>query len=557
MGKGIKIYKNGVIYTVTGEKWEDNPAEAMVVDEHGNIIAIGSNKIIEDFEIDDADISDINGNVVLPGFVDSHVHAPGKALSELFEINLFGLTEKDETIAAIKAYIDAHPEMDAYWGSGFNFGMTGDNGESACAAWLDEICPDKEISIRSYDLHSRWVNSCLMKNRGINRETVTKGIGNIHRDKDGNPTGLFTDVRDIGLPDPEYSHEQVLQAFERFVLTMNNWGYTSITSIMPLPAGKYSDYNLLSDAGKLTLRVNGSGFIKPCTAEQDLENLKKLKAETESDILKIRTAKFMIDGVLEGFTAYLNEPYSIEVGKGEQYYGKPEWEKDALEEIFSKVIKEGFQVHCHTIGDAAVHMTLDAIESALQESDGTDTRNVLTHLEVVDKEDIPRFGKLGIISAIQTFWHFKEPGFFEPVEVKAIGRDRAEHIYPAKSFIKAGGRITNSGDFPVSSVNNPFWGIEAGVTRNVYNEEYYGVKIDGPDDERYLLNPDERLTVAEMIEAYTINGAYQMFREDEFGSLEKGKKADFIVIDKDPFKIKTTEIHTIKILSVYFNGERI
>lgn len=552
-----KIYMNAKVYTVDGENWEKIPQEAIAIDKEGKILAVGKNSEIKALTQEDTEVVDLNGATVLPGFIDSHVHAPGTAYSELYDINLFGLTEKEETLSAIKNFIEKHPEMDSYWGTGFNFGMLDADGNSPCAAWLDEVCPDKEISIRSYDMHSRWVNSLFMKNNGIDKNTKLKGIGNIHRDADGNPTGLFTDASELGLPDPSYTPEQILTALERFIKTMNAWGYTSISSVMPLMNMTYDYYNALEKKGLLTLRVNGSGFIKSDAPLKHLEDLKKLKANVETDLLKIRTAKFLIDGVLEGFTAYLSEPYSEEIGKGENYRGKPEWQEDALNEIVKEVADAGFQMHFHSIGDAATHMVLDAFENAQTSAPEKEYRNVITHLELVSEEDILRFGKLNVIAAIQTFWHFKEPDFYEPVKVKAIGAERAEKTYPAKSFIKAGAVITNSGDYPVSSINNPFWGIQAGVTRNVYDEKYFGVEIDSTDDPKYLLGPDERLSIAEMIEAYTINGAYQMFRENEVGSLKAGKYADLIIIDKDPFAIDVCDIHNISILRTCFQGEEV
>lgn len=548
------IYRNGKIYTVAGKGWEKRSEEAMAIDCVGKILAVGDFSSLKQYALSDTEIIDLEGATVFPGFVDSHVHAPGTAYSELYDINLFGLTEKKETLEAIRDFIEAHPEMDAYWGSGFNFGMLDEDGNPPCAAWLDAICPDKEISLRSYDMHSRWVNSVVMKNYGIDKETQTKGIGNIHRDVAGNPTGLFTDVRDINLPEVSYTPEQILTALKLFVKTMNAWGYTSISSIMPLMNMTYDYYNTLEEQGGLTLRVNGSGFIKPTNPKGDLEDLQELKGKVETELLKIRTAKFLVDGVLEGFTAFLSEPYSEAIGKGKHYRGKPEWKEEELNDIVKAIIEAGFQMHFHSVGDSATHMVLNALEKGQKNLPGEEFRNVITHLEVVDEADIPRFGRLNVIAAIQSFWHFKEPEFYEPVKVKAIGAERAERTYPAKSFIKAGAVITNSGDYPVSSVNNPFWGIEAGVTRNVYNEEYFGVKINSADDPQYLLAPEERLSIAEMIEAYTINGAYQMFREGEIGSLEKGKYADFIVVDQDPFTIDVCHIHDIRVLYTYFQG---
>ena len=134
-----------------------------------------------------------------------------------------------------------------------------------------------------------------------------------------------------------------------------------------------------------------------------------------------------------------------------------------------------------------------------------------------------------------------------------LGKERAEKEYPAKSLAESGAVLTASGDYPVSPSNNPFHGIQAGVTRNIYNDDYER-ELQGPDDERFLLGAHERLTLKQMIEAYTINGAYELFREDEIGSIEPGKKADLIVIDKDIFNIDVLDIHNIVVEQTIFNG---
>lgn len=555
--KCTKIIINGNIYTVEGSEWDKNAASAMAIACDGSILAVGSDEEILKLKEADTEIVDLGGKTVLPGLVDGHVHAPGTSFTDLYDINLFVVKTYEDTMATIKKFVEEHPDQERYFGGGYNFGIVNEKGEMPCAKWLDEICPDKEMLIRSYDMHSKWLNSVAMKNYGIDKNTTTSGIGNIHRDKDGNPTGLFTDVDDLTYPEPVYTHDETLAATKDFVEKMNKWGYTSVMSIAPLWNISYDYYKELEAKDELTLRVNGSVLMDSKNPKASVKELNELKEKLDSRLFKMTTAKYMIDGVVEGCTAYLLEPYKEEAGKGKDYVSKPDWEFDTLVSSFDDAIANGYQLHCHSIGDAASKFTLDAIEKVQAKYADKEHRNAMTHLQLITKEDIERCGRLNIIPALQTFWHLKEPLFYENVESVVLGDERASKQYPAKSFVNVGCKITNSGDFPVSSINNPFWGIQAGVTRDVYNEEYFETKLNGEDDNRFKLDQSECLSIKDMIEAYTINGAYELFREDEVGSLKAGKKADFIVITEDPFKINVRKINEIEVLATYFEGNKV
>ncbi len=549
--------KNGKIYTVEGDDWDKRPQQAMAVNEDGTIAAVGTDEEIEAF-LSEGDLRcDLEGKTVLPGFIDSHVHAPGTAFTQLYQINLFGIFEKEPTLKAVEEFIATHPDEREYFGFGFNMAIVQDEPEAIPADWLDEICHDKPVCIQSYDCHSHWLNTCAMKKYGITEDVETEGSGLIQRTPDGKLKGVFTDVRDIGIPEARYDDIRQAEALKLFASTMNGWGYTSIMSVAPLISMSYDTYKAVDDAGELTLRANLAKLIEEETMEEDFRTLRNLREKIDSEKLRVTTAKFLMDGVLEGSTAWLKEPYCVEAGLGEGYNSDPEWTGEGFEKALQMAADGGFQTHNHSIGDATTTMVLDAMENALTDEQRRRMRNVITHLEVVDYDDIPRFAAMQVIAALQPFWHLKEPDFYEAVELPSLGKERAEKIYPAKSFVKAGVRITSSGDYPVSFMNDPFMGIRAGVTRNLYSESYYGEEIDDMDDERYLLNPAERLTVRDMIEAYTINGAYQMFREDEIGSLKPGKKADFIVLDGNPLETDPLKIDGIKVLRTVLGGKTV
>lgn len=545
----ITALYNGKVYTVDGSDWDKSYETAIAYDSEGLILAVGD----EALSYEDAEKIDLQGKTVMPGFIDSHVHAPGTAFMEMFQIDLNDIHTKEETLDIIRTFIESNPDMDKYFGAGFDMAIVTEDGDTPCAAWLDDICADKPIVIGSYDMHSRWLNTKAMEVCGITEDSSVK-FGHIHRYEDGSLKGVFTDCKELPILEPSYTEPQQLEAIKAFMARMNSWGYTSIMSIAPIMQFNPLRYMDLEKTGDLTMRINCAQMILPEDVEGSIANLVQLRNEMKDSDVKISTGKFLVDGVLEGKTACLKKPYSRADGFEEGYCGQMKWEPEALTAAATAVIKEGFQTHYHSIGDAATSFTLDAIETAQKETGNTELRNVITHLQVVDENDFDRFPELNVIAAIQPFWHFKEPGWFDNIDSVILGPDRAEKEYPVNSFAKRGVVLTSSGDYPVSPANNPLHGIQAGATRNVYNEDY-GVIVTDPDDKRFLLGEDERITVKQMVESYTINGAYELFREKETGSLTVGKHADLVVLDSDIMISDVMDIHKVEVKATVFNGK--
>lgn len=547
---------NGVIYTLEGDNWDSEPAEAMVINGEGQIEFVGSNDGSEEFIDDDTQVVDLEGKVVLPGLIDSHVHPPGALLTELFNIDLYDAFNKEDSLKKVADFIEANPDMDIYWGSGFNMGMVDEKGNPPCKEWLDEICSDIPIILTSNDGHSRWLNSAAMELCGIDKNTEHP-TGNVHKDADGNPTGLLTDAKSLITVEQEFTPEQQQEALAGFIEKMHRWGYTAFWS-----AGHSVDFDqfiALEDTDEFTMHASLSGRMNPDDWEQSIEDLDTLKENAkECENIKVETAKFFADGVIEGVTGYLKEPYTEAAGHGKDYVSEPLWDEKDMKAAMTELMANGYDVHVHSIGDAATEMTVNSIEAAQEANGDQDYRNTITHLQVVDKKEIERMGKLNIIGAVQAFWHLKEPDWYDTVDELVLGKERAWNEYPLKSLVDNGITVTASGDYPVSPVNNPFWAIEAGVTRNLNAPDYYGVEdIKDMDDPKWLLNPDERVSVKQMVEAYTINGAYQMRSEESLGSLAEGKSGDFIVIDQDILNINPIDIDKTKVLATVFEGRTV
>ncbi|MCL1982571.1 MAG: amidohydrolase family protein [Clostridiales bacterium] len=562
--EAASVYKNGVVYTVEGENWDKNPQESVAVSADGKILFVGSDEEAQAYVGAGTAVIDLDGKTVFPGFLDSHVHPPGTAFTELFEIDLYDSLTKAQALATIEGYVRMNPDLDSYWGTGFPMGIGGSesDGKGPRKEWLDEICSDKPIILTSNDGHNLWLNSKAFELNGITKDTEHP-TGTVQKGADGELWGILTDAFDLVETEREFTDEQFMEAMETFHSNMLGWGYTgaNMLDFLFVPAPELAGYmTRLESDGNWKLHTNLCMTFEP---DKDfgltlVEFMSLKDALKDSRNIKLGTAKFFMDGVIEGQTGYLSAPYDEAAGLDPDYVSVPLWDVEKLKSYYSTLMKNKIQIHVHSIGDQATTETIDAMEAAQKNNPSVDARNTIAHLQVVKDSDKTRMGKLGIIASTQPFWHMKEPEWYEYVDEFVLGAERAWKEYPVRSLIDAGVRVAFSGDHPVSPVNNPFWAIETSVTRNLNNPEFYGVPdIKSIDDPTWLLNPAERITVKEAIEAYTINTAYQMYMEDQIGSLKAGKLADMIVVDQDPLKVSPLRIDETEVLATIFGGETV
>ena len=545
---------NAKIYTIDKN---ESIEEAMAIKDD-KIIYIGSNEGINKYINENTKIIDANGNVILPGFIDSHTHPPGTALTDSFEVSLYGLNSIEEYQYTIREFIKNHKDIKAVYGRGWSLGIF--KGEELSKGpkkeHLDEVSRDIPIILRAYDGHTVWLNSKAIEIFNIKAHTPCTSGGKIEINEETKELwGTLKESAGDLVDEYYYSEKEYMLAFELFQKKMHEYGITSILSISGLNWGMSPNaYKNLQKENKLKLRVSNSIMLwwDEDVIDQ-IDKIKRIRTKYNSNLFKTVTVKFLADGVVEGSTAYLLNPYEIDAGMGDNYYGEFLWNDNILEKGIKYSNENGFSIHVHSVGDGSTKRVLDIIENInLNE---IDFRNTITHLQLVDKEDIKRFKKLKIIASTQPYWHLKAPKWWEDVDYRLLG-DRARYEYPLKSFIKEGVMITSSSDHSVTPEPNPFYAIQAGVTRNLYNAESYGIdSIKDIDDERFLLNKEERISVMDMVKSFTINGAYAIFRENEVGSIEVGKYADFIIIDNDIFNINPTEIENTKVIMTCFNGK--
>lgn len=557
------VLTNGKIYTMD----KDNTVVESIAINANKIIFTGSDSEVKSYISSHTKVVDVKGNTVLPGLIETHVHVPGNAYNVLHNIDLYDAKTAEETEAVIERFIKEHPEKNRYYGKGFKTSVFPgtESTKGPKKERLDRICSDKPIGIIDEGGHICWLNSKALELAGITETIEEIDGGIIEKDeKTGELWGILKDEAKKLFPEQQFSPEEKREAYQWFQDLFTSYGYTSILAMRqsassdPTPILETIAY--FDEQDQLNLRVASAREIKVLEDEyiqiNDLAELKK-KYHQEGGKIKVTTAKFFLDGTVEGLNAFLSEPYSLEAGKGENYCGELFWDEGRLKATFIEVLSRGFNIHIHAIGDEAVSKAVEALEIAQEKVKG-DHRNCITHLQLVHADDFSKMAELNIIACVNPYWHFKEPSVYFDGEEVFLGKERAETEYPLKSFIDHGVIITCSADYPSSPYPNPFFAIQAGVTRNLYDADYFGAeKITDENDPKWRLNPEERAGVLELVKGYTIDAAYAMHMEDEIGSIECGKKADVIVIDRDIFAIDHLDIENTKVLKTFFDGREV
>ncbi len=531
------VFLNGGVYTVNAEQpWAD--AVAVRGDE---IIYVGPKTGAEALIGPDTQVHDLTGRMLLPGFHDSHVHLHDGATLK-FGCNLTDLTTIDGIIAKLNECAAEPGVGDQRWILDGNWYREPFPGGVPNKALLDEIFPDRPVALWGADGHSLWVNSKALLLAEIDDDTEDPPLGEIVRDPDtGKATGVLNEyameiVNDIV---PQLSLDESVAVLRTGMKLAHEVGITSI--IEPgMAHDMIQPYVELSRSGDLTLRTIVSmspiGFT-PGAFGPEVFDLIARREQYRGPNLNPDSIKFYMDGVLENGTALLLDPYiDEEFDRSEQYYSQ-----ESLNDYFTRIDREGLQIHVHAIGDLATRMALDAFEAAHAANGDTDNRHQIVHLQLIHPDDIPRFGELNIGATFQALWAYPDYWIME-LNLPEVGPERVQRMYPIASLQRTGGRIVGGSDWYVSSLN-PLDAIEVAVRRQNPDAE------DGD-----ILNADERVDLATMIAAYTINGAYIHNQDDLVGSIEVGKKADLILLDRNLFDLPAQQINEAKVLMTLFDG---
>lgn len=523
------VLHHGAIYTMDAAAPK---AQSMAII-GGRIVAIGSDEEIARQYSAKADM-DLQGQMVLPGFHDSHVH-PVSGGTELAQCVLNEQTSVEGIIATISACNKATPGTGWLLGSGWNLSLFPQANPNK--SLLDAISTERPIFLGGADGHSSWANSTALAAAGIERETPNPRNGIIERDAKGEASGVLRETAQgiVRAVIPPMSAAEREEGLKRALVLANQFG---ITSLVEAAANNEAldAYRAVDAQGALTARVVASVEVNPSNEAESLA-LMRPKDRGTSVRLRVDSAKIFIDGVLEGETASLLQPYLDNPG----FSGNLKMPAETLNTMVADLDKRGIQVHMHAIGDGAVRAGLDAVAAARIANGASDNRHHIAHLQLIDPLDRPRFGELGVIANFQALWAFPDQ-YITDVNLPQVGQARIDQMYPIGSTLNAGARIVGGSDWNVSSMN-PLLAIETAVTRSDPAGRIAGV-----------LNESERVSLQDMLAAYTINGAYLMHQEKDTGSLEVGKAADFVVLARDLFAIPPEDIGEVAVTRTVLEG---
>ncbi|MFJ4523356.1 amidohydrolase [Streptomyces sp. NPDC088810] len=489
------------------------------------------------------EVVDLAGRLLLPGFQDAHVH-PVPAGLELSQCDLTRATTAEETVAAVRAYADAHPEREWILGGGWS--MEAFAGGTPTKELLDAVVPDRPVYLPNRDHHGAWVNSRALELAGVGRDTPDPADGRIERDASGEPSGTLQEgaMQLVGRLAPPATPADRLAALLRAQRHLHALGITAWQDAlvgdflgMDDPAQAYLT---AAQDGSLTARVVGALWWDRERGAEQIPELVEKRAASSRGRFRAGAVKLMLDGVAENGTAALLDPYLDRCGCRTANRGKSFIDPGELPRYVTELDALGFQCHFHALGDRAVRDALDAVEAARTANGPNDTRPHLAHLQVVHPDDVPRFARLGATANIQPLWAAHEPQMDE-LTIPFLGPERAARQYPFGALLRSGARLAAGSDWPVSSPD-PLQGIHVAVNR----VEPGGT---GP-----VFLPDERLGLADALSAYTAGSAY-VNHLDETGRVAAGALADLVVLDRDPFAGPPEAIAETAVALTYVGGE--
>lgn len=532
---GNTLLFNATIHTVDA----DNPkASAMVFSSEGSIVAVGGREALEE-EYPDAERLDAGGNTVVPGLIDAHGHLmnldPGEfGLGQLLvQTSLIGTPSIDGIVEQLEEDAEDLPPDAWLVGRGWD---QNDWPEQSfpTRSDLDGAFPDRPVWLIRVDGHAGWANTAAMERAGLLGGDVTAPEGGkIVRDEQGTPTGLLVDeamelmeshVTPLPLEVQARALRKALEETASLGLTGIHEAGTSLAA--------FHLYQTAIDVDAFPIRLyamaDGEGSLLDLLCDRG-------PVIEYGDRLVARSVKLYMDGALGSRGAALLEPYSDDPGNR----GLMQMAPERLAELATKAMDCGLQVNTHAIGDRGNREVIDAYAQAIEATGGGPGRHRVEHAQVVALDDIPRFAELELIASMQPTHATSDMPWAED----RLGPERVKGAYAWRRFVEAGVPLALGSDFPVEQVD-PLLGIHAAVTRQ---------GAEGEPEGGWL--PGQRLTPEEALRGFTLEAARAGFMEDEVGSLEAGKRADFVILSKDILSVPAPEILETRVLATYLDGE--
>jgi hypothetical protein len=507
--------------------------EALAIDDEGKVLATGQNKKLSK-KYPKAQHIVMHGETILPGLIDAHGHVfeLGTGASQL---GLRATTTLQEAQTAIAQYAAKYPNHQWILGGEWNqaiwkLGRFPDSKE------IDAIVADRPVWLRRVDGHAGWANSKAMQLAGITRDTPSPAGGKIEKDANGEPIGILVDNA-MNLMErvlPAQSEVERRAALDAALTQLKKLG---LTSVHDAGVGAEQDalYREYATSGKLTTRVYG--MISGVDQFFDVVSAKGPLQSMANDAYSLRAVKLYSDGALGSRGAALQQPYS----DAPQTKGLLFVPDQQMKSMVQKAATKGYQVNVHAIGDAGNKQVLDSFAALPASANASVLRHRVEHAQVLTLPDIARLGQLHVIPSMQPTHATSDMNMAED----RIGKERMQGAYAWQTFLKQGSRIACGSDFPVEDAN-PFWGIYAAVTRQDFEHK--------PEKGWYR---NQAMSLLQAFRCFTLDAAYAGNQEKVLGSLEKGKWADFIVIDKDLFKMPVEDIYKISVLQTWQAGRQV
>src|SRR2546430_4324860 len=528
------IILNARIYTVNPQQ---PSAEALAISGE-KILAVGTKNEIEKYRDAATKVIDAKSRLVLPGFTDCHIHFMDGSLG-LTRVDLNGASTVTEIQKRVKGYADSHPQEPWIQGMGWTYPTFKPSGLPDKNI-LDDVVSDRPVYLVAFDGHSSWANSKALAMAGIDRNTPDPPNGKIVRDEKGEATGALKESAGdlVARVMPKPTREERLAALRLGIHEANKFGLSRVHS-----AGQDFEwldlYDELRRNGEMTLRFYVAYFLDPPELTPDaIEKIEQARRAYHDDWISGGVVKTMLDGVVEAHTAAMLAPYSDDPSQT----GKLFWDPTKYTQAIAELDRRGLQIFTHSIGDKAVRLALDADPNATETNHTNDARPRIEHIETISAQDVPRFGKQGVIASFQPLHAYPDDDTLN-IWARNVGPERAQRAWVWHSIETTGGRLAFGSDWPVVTLN-PWPGVQNALTRQT---------TDGNPPGGFV--PSERISLEDTITAYTLGAAFAGRREKTEGSLEPGKFADLIVLSQDLFKVKPSDIAKTEVLLTIVGGK--
>ena len=538
------LLRGGIIYTVSA----DLPGAEAIVVTGKDIVFVGSDEDAEAYIGPQTEVVELEGRLVLPGLVDAHLHPLGGAIKELYQCNFPFSADPDEIKQTIARCVAERPDAEwitgGQWDSGFfeRFEM------ESPRSFLDEVSGAAAVFLSDDSGHNGWANSRALELAGVSAETPDPTGGTIQHETDGTPSGILLETAQ-GLAYaviPKYSDEQFVEAARWFSDYANAFGITAAKAAA-IEEDEIAGFVAADESGALNVHMATS--IRTPYGHRvealDYDEIDRIRDTYASEHVHTGFVKIFLDGVpTPARTAAMLDPYLPDEAHGDDFTGGDL--HVGLETLATDLVEldqRGYTVKMHAAGDRSVQVGLNAIEVARKSLGNSEKRHELAHAGYIHPDDVSRFAELNAVADLcPILWH---PSPIIDAVISAVGKERGEQYWPTRDLLDANAPILAGSDWPSAVPDaNPWPGVEAFVTRR-----------DPRGDAEGALWPEQAITLEEAIEIYTVHGARAMKMEDRIGSIEVGKLADFIVLERNIFEIPIDEVADTMIRRTYFEGK--